>query len=125
MPSINNLCGRFVTIIPYEELKRIFDLVEGETTFLEPRYNAAPTQTVAVVRSAGEHNALVPMSWGLVPSWSQDTTIASHTINARSETVAEKPSDNVAYYYYGGYLNREGSIFLPASRWIEARIITI
>jgi len=66
---------------------------------LEPRYNVAPTQQVAVVRSAGEHKTLVLMSWGLVPSWSEDTKIASHTINARSETVAEKPAFRHAIKY--------------------------
>lgn len=93
------MCGRFVTIIPYEELKRIFSLVEGEISTIEPRYNVAPSQQVAVVRSAGDHNILVSMSWGLVPSWSKDTTIASHTINARSETVAEKPAYRHAIKY--------------------------
>jgi len=85
------MCGRFVTIIPYEELKQIFDLVESHTR-TEPRYNVAPTQQVSVVRSTGEHNVLAPMRWGLIPSWSKDASIANHTINARCETVAEKPS---------------------------------
>jgi putative SOS response-associated peptidase YedK len=92
------MCGRFVTIIPYEELKQIFDLIESDTR-IEPRYNVAPTQQVAVVRSNGEHNVLTPMSWGLIPSWSKDASIASHTINARCETVAEKPSFRHAIKY--------------------------
>lgn len=92
------MCGRFVTIIPYEELKHIFDLVESPTRS-EPRYNVAPTQQVPVVRSTGEHNELTPMRWGLIPSWSKDASIASHTINARCETVAEKPSFRHAIKY--------------------------
>lgn len=70
------MCGRFVTIIPYEELKQIFDLIESDTR-IEPRYNVAPTQHVAVVRNNGEHNVLTPMSWGLIPSWSKDASIPS------------------------------------------------
>jgi len=92
------MCGRFVTVIPYEELKQIFDLVESQTR-LEPRYNVAPTQQVAVVRSTGEHNVLTPMRWGLIPSWAKDASIASHTINARCETVVEKPSFRHAIKY--------------------------
>lgn len=92
------MCGRFVTVIPYEELKQIFDLVESQTR-PEERYNVAPTQQVAVVRSTGEHNVLTSMRWGLIPSWSKDASIASHTINARCETVAEKPSFRHAIKY--------------------------
>ena len=84
------MCGRFVTIIPPEELAKTFAFVEKPQ--LEPRYNVAPSQQVAVVRSFGEHNVLTQMKWGLVPSWSKDQSIGSHMINARSETVAEKPS---------------------------------
>lgn len=68
------MCGRFVTIIPYEELKQIFDLIESYTR-IEPRYNVAPTQHVAVVRIRGVHNVLTPMSWGLITSWSKDASI--------------------------------------------------
>jgi len=85
-------------VIPYEELKQIFDLIESSTR-IEPRYNVAPTQQVAVVRNTGEHNALVSMKWGLIPSWSKDASIASHTINARCETVAEKPAFRHAIKY--------------------------
>jgi len=85
------MCGRFVTAIPYEELKQIFDLIESSTRN-ESRYNVAPTQQVAVVRSSGEHNELTTMKWGLIPSWAKETSSASHMINARCETVAEKPA---------------------------------
>ena len=92
------MCGRFVTVISYEELKQIFSLVETEAR-TEPRYNVAPTQYVSVVRSTGEHNVLSPKKWGLIPSWSKDSAVASHTINARCETVAEKPSFRHAIKY--------------------------
>lgn len=92
------MCGRFVTAIPYEEMKKIFNLVECQTRS-EPRYNIAPSQQVAVVRNAGEHNILDSMRWGLIPSWAKDASIASHTINARCETVAVKPSFRHAIKY--------------------------
>lgn len=91
------MCGRFVSSIPADELKKIFDLVE--TPQLEPRYNVAPTQLTAVVRNQGERNRLDLLKWGLVPGWSKDLSFGSHLINARSETVAEKPAFRHAIKY--------------------------
>ncbi|MBV5330290.1 MAG: SOS response-associated peptidase [Chlorobium sp.] len=85
------MCGRFVTVIPAEELKAIFDLIERPQ--LEPRYNVAPTQTAGVVRQADDStNHYDQLKWGLVPSWSKDPSKGASLINSRSETVAEKPS---------------------------------
>ena len=83
------MCGRFVTNIPANVLKGIFSLIEAP--HLEPRFNIAPTQLVAVVRNQGDNNRLDLLKWGFVPSWSKDLSFGSHLINARSETVAEKP----------------------------------
>jgi len=91
------MCGRFVADIPADFLKGIFSLIE--TPRIEPRYNVAPTQQVAVVRNQGDQNCLATLKWGLVPSWSKDLSIGSHLINARSETVAEKPSFRHAIKY--------------------------
>jgi len=78
-------------------LAELFGL--SEALVLAPRYNIAPTQPVAVVRVAasggGREWALV--QWGLVPSWAKDPTIGARMINARSETVAEKPSYRAAF----------------------------
>lgn len=92
------MCGRFVTIIPYEELKQIFDLIESSAQFV-PKYNVAPTQNVGVIRNLGDHNRLDHLKWGLVPSWSKDLSMGSHMINARSESVAEKPAFRHAIKY--------------------------
>jgi putative SOS response-associated peptidase YedK len=91
------MCGRFVANIPVDELKKIFALIE--TPQLAPRYNVAPTQQVAVVRNQGDRNQLDLLKWGLVPSWSKDLSFGSHLINARSETVAEKPTFRHAIKY--------------------------
>jgi len=91
------MCGRFVDNIPADELKKIFALIE--TPQLEPRFNVAPTQQVAVVRNDGDHNRLDLLRWGFVPSWSKDLSFGSHLINARSETVAEKPAFRHAIKY--------------------------
>lgn len=64
---------------------------------LRPRYNIAPTQDVPVVRTTPDgQRELVMMRWGLVPSWADDPAIGNRMINARGETVAEKPSFRAA-----------------------------
>lgn len=64
---------------------------------LRPRYNIAPTQDVPIVRTTPDRQReLVMMRWGLVPSWADDVAIGNRMINARGETVAEKPSFRAA-----------------------------
>jgi putative SOS response-associated peptidase YedK len=58
----------------------------------EPRYNIAPTQPVPVVRQVGPTRVLSQMRWGLIPSWARDGSMSASLINARSETVLEKPA---------------------------------
>jgi putative SOS response-associated peptidase YedK len=91
------MCGRFVLITPGAVLAEQFQL--SEVPALAPRYNIAPTQPVAAVRLAREGTAreLVLLRWGLIPSWAQDPSVGSRLINARSETVAEKPSFRYAF----------------------------
>jgi putative SOS response-associated peptidase YedK len=85
------MCGRFTLQIPPELLAEIFGLLE--IPVIPARYNIAPTQKVAVVRSnSGHHNHLDFLRWGLIPSWAKDPSIGSKMINARSETVHEKPA---------------------------------
>lgn len=91
------MCGRFVANIPADELRKIFRLLEVPQ--LEPRFNVAPNQQVVVVRNDGDHNHLDLLKWGFVPSWSKDLSFGSHLINARSETVAEKPTFRHAIKY--------------------------
>jgi putative SOS response-associated peptidase YedK len=93
------MCGRFVTIIPPDVLAKIFGLIE--TPLVEARYNVAPTQNVGIVRCCDDtnHNRFDVLKWGLVPSWSKDLSFGSHLINARSETVAEKPTFRHAIKY--------------------------
>ncbi len=66
---------------------------------LVPRYNIAPTQPVSVVRIApdGGRRELVALRWGLVPSWAKDPKIGNRMINARAETVAQKPAFRAAF----------------------------
>ncbi len=90
------MCGRFAFYSPTEAAAALFG-VSGSMP-VEPRYNIAPTQFVAAIRD-GEDNEreLVMLRWGLVPSWAKDPSIGNRMINARAETVAEKPSFRAAY----------------------------
>lgn len=91
------MCGRFVLNATPEQLKALFDLPEAPT--VEPRYNIAPTQPVAIVRldAKGQEREFAHTLWGLIPSWSKDPSVGSKMINARAETVAEKPSYRAAF----------------------------
>jgi putative SOS response-associated peptidase YedK len=86
------MCGRFTLRTPTPVLIEHFAL--ARTMPLTPRFNIAPTQHVAVVRQpAGtEQRELVMLRWGLIPSWAKDAAIGQRMINARGETVAEKPA---------------------------------
>ena len=70
---------------------------------IRPRYNIAPTQSVPIVRinAAGERE-LIQMRWGLVPRWAKDPSIGARMINARGETVADKPAFRTAFFVMEG-----------------------
>ena len=90
------MCGRFTQRLSWAELHELMDLI-GPPRNLRPRYNVAPSQDVAVVRAAdGGHN-LSMLRWGLIPAWAKGPAIGYRLTNARSETVAEKPSFRSAY----------------------------
>ena len=84
------MCGRFTLYFSAELLAAIFGLPELHE--LIPRYNIAPTRVTAVVRSSGKARGLDLLRWGLVPSWAKDTSAGSRMINARSESLHEKPT---------------------------------
>ncbi len=90
------MCGRFAFYSPSEATAALFG-VSGSLT-VEPRYNIAPTQYLAAIRNdEGRGRELVMLRWGLVPSWAKDPSIGNRMINARVETVAEKPAYRAAY----------------------------
>jgi len=91
------MCGRFSLNAAEAELRRLFGY-DGPALNLAPRYNIAPTQTTPVVTIGREgHRVLVVMRWGLIPSWAKDMTIGAKLINARADTVAEKPAFRAAF----------------------------
>ena len=85
------MCGRFTLTVDPGELQQQFGLSEPPPAELTPRYNITPTQAVAVVANNADRK-LELFQWGLIPSWAKDPKIGNKLINARAETLAEKPS---------------------------------
>jgi len=76
---------------PADVIKREFGVPEPSS--ITPRYNIAPSQSVAVIRADAQGlRSLDMLRWGLVPHWAKDPSIGNRLINARAETVAEKPA---------------------------------
>lgn len=90
------MCGRFTLTVDLAELAQSFPWLTVPDQSVQPRFNIAPTQPVAVVTNQGDRK-LDFFTWGLIPSWAEDPKIGSKMINARSETLAEKPSFRNAY----------------------------
>ncbi|PWH20641.1 MAG: hypothetical protein DDG58_01845 [Ardenticatenia bacterium] len=85
------MCGRFVLYSSLDEIVRAFD-VQLVRAQWHPRYNIAPAQPVLVVRQEGDVRVLDEMRWGLIPYWTQDRSPREGIINARAETLHQKPS---------------------------------
>jgi putative SOS response-associated peptidase YedK len=84
------MCGRFTLTKTTKEIAQRWRVGQIEVE-IKPRYNIAPTQNVLIVTDDGKRQ-LVQMRWGLIPSWADDPAIGNKMINARAETIAEKPS---------------------------------
>jgi putative SOS response-associated peptidase YedK len=89
------MCGRFAFYSPHEAVVRLFGVASAPE--IEPRWNIAPTQFIATVREAGGPREVAMLYWGLVPSWAKEKSIGARMINARSETLGEKPSFRNAF----------------------------
>lgn len=95
------MCGRYAAAKDPAALVEEFEVVSAPAEELRPDYNVAPTKKVYVVvdkaRDEALERSLVVARWGLVPSWAKDPAIGSRMINARAETVAEKPAFRRAF----------------------------
>src|SRR5262245_38817935 len=118
------MCGRYTLRTPLTVLSEqfLFDLGDAFSK-VRPRYNIPPTTSVLAVRQLeqGAKRELVELRWGLIPVWAKDAKIAYSTINARGDTVAEKPAFRAAFkkrrclILADGYYEwlREGKTKLP------------
>lgn len=107
------MCGRYNLIT---DARALIDHFEIEHTLpdlsgWQPNFNIVPGQTVPVVRITDRGRELVPARWGLVPHWSKQPSVKYSTINARAETVAEKPAYRQAY--------RRQRCLIPATGFYE------
>lgn len=95
--KIDFMCGRFTLNATPEQLTELFEL--PAEPMIAPRYNIAPTQPVAIVRLDAQSKARewTHVQWGLIPSWAKDPSLGAKMINARAETVAEKPAFRAAF----------------------------
>ena len=111
------MCGRFVLATLTEEVAEIFGAATEDLSdaphLSRPRYNICPTQPVLTIRSEEGDRHAVPMRWGFLPHWYKTPTDGPLLINARSETIAEKPAFRVAC--------RERRCLIPASGFYEWR----
>ena len=112
------MCGRFAFFSPHEAVRRLFlpDDALPAGWALPSRWNIAPTLDVAAVRArAGGGRELAALHWGLVPSWAGERTIGARMINARAETLAEKPAFRAAF--------RKRRCLVLADGWYEWRAV--
>ena len=114
------MCGRYAFFTPIEAVVRLFGVSELHARDLAPRYNIAPSQEVPIVRASaflGEDAGHTPVRelalarWGLVPFWAKDPKIGNRMINARGETVAQKPAFRAAF--------RKRRCLVPADGFFE------
>lgn len=84
------MCGRFAFYSPREAVLAVFGV--GLPFEPEPRYNVAPSQLVAAIRGGDDGPEGVRLRWGLVPFWAKDAAVGNRMINARAETLAERPA---------------------------------
>lgn len=97
------MCGRYATTLTAAALNSEFEIdLAHSLTEVEPDYNMAPTKLAPIVvqrtpRDADPYRELMRARWGLIPSWAKDPSIGSRMINARVETVAEKPAFQKAF----------------------------
>lgn len=103
------MCGRYFLTTPGEVLAAALEL--ESVPEIEPRYNIAPSQEVPIVRADAGGRELARVRWGLIPGWAKERAIGNRLINARGETVAEKPSFRDAF--------RKRRCLIPADGFFE------
>ncbi len=105
------MCGRFTLRTAKKTLLKQWEIARDETPDLAPRYNIAPTQAAPAIVADGSLRALRMMTWGLAPSWAPDAAGAARRINARAETLRDRPM-------FRGLLDRHRAL-IPADGFYE------
>ncbi len=105
------MCGRYMITSPFGAMAHLFEAELGPLGPDAPRLNVSPTETVPVAVSVEDGRFLVPMRWGFLPSWYRTPADRPLIINARAETLAEKPAFRQAA--------RERRCLIPADGFYE------
>lgn len=110
------MCGRFFRDVSWATLRQWYNLFAETAPNLQPQFNIAPTHDLMIIGNArvqggGTRREFRWAHWGLIPPWAKDASLAARMINARSETVAEKPAYRAAY--------KRRRCLIPASGFFE------
>jgi len=105
------MCGRFAITLPPEAMAQLFDAAPGNDLPQVPNFNVCPTTQVHVVTAGDERRRLTAMRWGFLPQWYKSPTDGPLLINARAETIAEKPAFRAAV--------RQRRCIIPATGFYE------
>lgn len=91
------MCGRFTNAAKKEQIRKEFQALVNNSTPDNPRYNITPSQMIDAVFEPETERILSQLKWGLIPHWAKDAAIGNRMINARAETLTEKPSFREAF----------------------------
>ena len=105
------MCGRFAVTLPPDAVAHLFEALPDNDLPGVPNYNVCPTNQIQVVRGGETGRRLVSMRWGFLPHWYKTATDGPLLINARAETIAEKPAFRAAC--------RERRCLIPATGFYE------
>ena len=109
------MCGRFSLHTPEPQIREAFNLEHTEPLGLESRYNIAPSQLIPIIRDTETSREMVLAQWGLVPHWSKEPKTTYSTINARIESVAEKPTYRTPF--------KRRRCLIPADGFYEWKVV--
>ena len=105
------MCGRFTNNAKSEQIASEFKVGNKNPNLFQPKYNIAPTQMIDVVFEPETERIISQLRWGLVPNWAKDESIGNRMINAKAETIMEKPSFREAF--------KSRRCIIPASGFYE------
>src|SRR5215203_1882501 len=105
------MCGRFASKGKAKDFEKEFKVGKLNKVTFAPRYNIAPAQLIDAVLETDAERVLTQLKWGLIPSWAKDDSIGNKLINARAETLGEKPSFKNAF--------KSRRCIIPASGFYE------
>ena len=109
------MCGRFTIHTTEAKIREAFHLPDNSVLELKPRFNIAPSQDIPIIRDTETSREMIMAQWGLVPNWSKEPKTKYSTINARIESVAEKPTYRTPF--------KRRRCLIPADGFYEWKVV--